>query len=94
MLADAHWPSVAYGVRVTNLNPADTIGASAWLVETAGHRILLDAGSSPGVEGRAGLPCTRRWRIRTSMPSPFLIATRTTADPCRWRSGTFHEREC
>ena len=56
MLADAHWPGVAYGVRVTNLNPADTIGASAWLVETDGHRILLDAGSSPGVEGRAGLP--------------------------------------
>ena len=34
-------PSVACGVRVTNLNPADTIGASAWLVETGGHRILL-----------------------------------------------------
>ena len=49
-------PSVACGVRVTNLNPADTIGASAWLVETGGHRILLDAGTCPGVEGRAGLP--------------------------------------
>ena len=49
-------PSVACGVRVTNLNPADTIGASAWLVETDGHRILLDAGTCPGVEGRAGLP--------------------------------------
>ena len=48
MLAVAHWPSVAYGVRVTNLNPADTIGASAWLVETDGHRILLDAGTCPG----------------------------------------------
>jgi Cft2 family RNA processing exonuclease len=43
-------------VRVTNLNPADTIGASAWLVETGGHSILLDAGSHPGEEGRAALP--------------------------------------
>ncbi len=43
-------------MRITNLNPADTIGASAWLVETGGHRILLDAGTAPGVEGRAGLP--------------------------------------
>jgi Cft2 family RNA processing exonuclease len=43
-------------VRVTNLNPADTIGASAWLVETGGHHILLDAGTHPGEEGRAALP--------------------------------------
>ena len=43
-------------MRVTNLNPADTIGASAWLVETGGHSILLDAGTHPGVEGRAALP--------------------------------------
>ena len=43
-------------VRITNLNPADTIGASAWLIETGGHHILLDAGTAPGVEGRAGLP--------------------------------------
>ena len=43
-------------MRVTNLNPADTIGASAWLVETGGHHILLDAGTHPGEEGRAALP--------------------------------------
>jgi len=43
-------------VRVTNLNPADTIGASAWLVETGGHHILLDAGTHPGEEGRSALP--------------------------------------
>lgn len=43
-------------VRVTNLNPKDTIGASAWLVETGGHNILLDAGNAPGIEGREGLP--------------------------------------
>ena len=43
-------------MRVTNLNPADTIGASAWLVETGGHHILLDAGTHPGEEGHAALP--------------------------------------
>ena len=43
-------------VHVTNLNPKDSIGASAWLVETGGHNILLDAGTSPGIEGREGLP--------------------------------------
>ena len=43
-------------MRITNLNPADTIGASAWLVETGGHNILLDAGTAPGIEGREGLP--------------------------------------
>ena len=43
-------------MRVTNLTPADTIGASAWVVETGGHSILLDAGTHPGQEGRAALP--------------------------------------
>ena len=43
-------------MRVTNLNPTDTIGASAWLVETGGHHILLDAGTHPGEEGRSALP--------------------------------------
>jgi Cft2 family RNA processing exonuclease len=32
------------------------IGASAWLVEMDGHRILLDAGMHPKREGRDGLP--------------------------------------
>jgi Cft2 family RNA processing exonuclease len=41
---------------VTNLNPADEIGASAWLVETEGHRLLLDAGVHPKREGRDSLP--------------------------------------
>ena len=49
-------PRVASGVRVTNLNPADTIGASAWLVELGRHRMLLDAGTHPGSEGRSALP--------------------------------------
>ena len=43
-------------MHITNLNPVDSIGASAWLVEIGGHHILLDAGTAPGVEGRAGLP--------------------------------------
>ncbi|MDP7010251.1 MAG: MBL fold metallo-hydrolase [Verrucomicrobiota bacterium] len=43
-------------MHVTNLNPADTIGASAWLVEAGGHHILLDAGTHPGEEGREALP--------------------------------------
>src|SRR5580658_4277392 len=41
---------------VTNLNPDPDIGASAWLVELDGHRILLDAGMHPKREGRDGLP--------------------------------------
>jgi Cft2 family RNA processing exonuclease len=41
---------------VTNLNPDTDIGASAWLVEIAGHRVLLDAGMHPKREGKAGLP--------------------------------------
>ena len=41
---------------VTNLNPDTDIGASGWLVEIDGHRILLDAGLHPKREGREGLP--------------------------------------
>jgi Cft2 family RNA processing exonuclease len=43
-------------VNITNLNPDTDIGASAWLVEVDDHRILLDAGMHPKLEGRAGLP--------------------------------------
>jgi len=43
-------------MRITNLNPGDDIGASAWLVEIDGHRILLDSGMHPRHDGRAGLP--------------------------------------
>ena len=43
-------------VNITNLNPDTDIGASAWLVELDGHRILLDAGMHPKREGRDGLP--------------------------------------
>jgi Cft2 family RNA processing exonuclease len=43
-------------MRITNLNPDSDIGASAWFVETEGHRLLLDAGIHPKREGRASLP--------------------------------------
>jgi Cft2 family RNA processing exonuclease len=41
---------------ITNLNPDTDIGASAWLVEMDGYRILLDAGMHPKRDGRDGLP--------------------------------------
>jgi len=43
-------------MTITNLNPDTDIGASGWLVEMDGYRILLDAGMHPKREGRAGLP--------------------------------------
>ena len=43
-------------MRITNLNPDTDIGASAWFVETEGHRLLLDAGIHPKREGRESLP--------------------------------------
>ncbi|MGC8989989.1 MAG: MBL fold metallo-hydrolase [Verrucomicrobiia bacterium] len=43
-------------MRITNLNPADRIGASAWLIEIDGHRLLLDAGTDPRQEGYHSLP--------------------------------------
>jgi len=43
-------------MRILNLNPGDDIGASAWLVEFEGHRLLLDAGTHPKREGRDSLP--------------------------------------
>jgi Cft2 family RNA processing exonuclease len=43
-------------VKIQNLNPAPDIGASAWLVEFEGHRLLLDAGTHPKRDGNASLP--------------------------------------
>ena len=43
-------------MKITNLNPDTAIGASAWLVEMDGHRLLLDAGTHPKREGRESLP--------------------------------------
>ncbi|HEU0009611.1 MAG TPA: MBL fold metallo-hydrolase [Verrucomicrobiae bacterium] len=43
-------------MRILNLNPDTGIGASAWFVELEGHRILLDAGTHPKLEGHASLP--------------------------------------
>lgn len=43
-------------MNITNLNPDENIGASAWLVELDDHKILLDAGMHPKLEGRAAAP--------------------------------------
>ena len=43
-------------MRITNLNPDSDIGASSWLVELDGCRLLMDAGMHPKREGREGLP--------------------------------------
>ena len=43
-------------MRIINLNPDTAIGATAWFVEMEGHRLLMDAGTHPRLEGRAGLP--------------------------------------
>jgi Cft2 family RNA processing exonuclease len=43
-------------MHVLNLNPDTGIGASAWLIEIEGHRLLLDTGTHPKREGRAALP--------------------------------------
>jgi Cft2 family RNA processing exonuclease len=43
-------------MRIINLNPDTAIGATAWFVEIEGHRLLMDAGTHPRLEGRAGLP--------------------------------------
>ena len=44
------------GMRITNLNPDTEIGASAWLAEMDGNRVLMDAGTHPKREGRESLP--------------------------------------
>jgi Cft2 family RNA processing exonuclease len=43
-------------MRITNLNPDTDIGASAWLAELEGHRLLMDSGMHPKRDGRDGLP--------------------------------------
>ena len=43
-------------MKITNLNPATDIGASAWVVEIDGHRLLMDAGVHPKLDGRESLP--------------------------------------
>jgi Cft2 family RNA processing exonuclease len=46
-------------MNITNLNPDTAIGASAWLVDVDGHRLLLDAGLHPKRDGVEGLPLYR-----------------------------------
>jgi len=43
-------------MKIINLNPDTNIGASAWFVEMDGHRLLMDAGIHPKLEGLASLP--------------------------------------
>src|SRR6185369_720584 len=43
-------------MRITNLNPDTNIGASAWVVEIDNHRLLMDAGVHPKLDGRESLP--------------------------------------
>jgi Cft2 family RNA processing exonuclease len=43
-------------VKILNLNPDTDIGATAWFVEMEGHRLLMDAGTHPRLEGRSALP--------------------------------------
>jgi len=47
---------VAPIMRITNLNPDTNIGASSWLVEFEGHRLLMDTGTHPKREGHSSLP--------------------------------------
>src|SRR5216117_3506488 len=50
----AEWTSGT--MKIVNLNPDRDIGASSWLVELDGNRLLMDAGTHPKREGRASLP--------------------------------------
>ena len=43
-------------MKIVNLNPDIAIGASSWMVELDGNRLLMDAGTHPKREGRASLP--------------------------------------
>ncbi len=43
-------------MRILNLNTDRGIGASSWFAEIEGHRLLLDAGLHPKLEGRESLP--------------------------------------
>lgn len=42
-------------MQITNLNPSEDIGASAWFIED-GHGLLMDTGAHPKLVGRQGLP--------------------------------------
>jgi Cft2 family RNA processing exonuclease len=43
-------------MHITDLNPSAGIGASGWMVEMEGFRILLDAGINPKLVGRESMP--------------------------------------
>ncbi len=43
-------------MTIGNLNPTEEIGASAWHIDLDGHRLLLDSGVHPKIEGVSSLP--------------------------------------
>jgi Cft2 family RNA processing exonuclease len=43
-------------MRIINLNRDKDIGATSWFINMEGHRLLLDAGTHPKLEGRESLP--------------------------------------
>jgi len=43
-------------MHILNLNPGNDIGASSWLLEIEGHRLILDTGIHPKREGADSLP--------------------------------------
>jgi Cft2 family RNA processing exonuclease len=43
-------------MTIGNLNPTEEIGASAWHIDLDGHRILLDSGIHPKIDGAPSLP--------------------------------------
>lgn len=49
-------------MRISNLNCADDIGASAWMVEMDHHRILLDCGCHPKRDGSSSLPLLSQFK--------------------------------
>ncbi len=59
-------------MRIVNLNPDPDIGASAWLIELEGHRVLLDTGIHPRREGRGSLPLYEL--VRNEEPDAIAIS--------------------
>lgn len=43
-------------MKITNLNPHNDVGASAWWLDADGHSLLLDSGTHPKYDGKASLP--------------------------------------
>lgn len=66
-------------MTIGNLNPTDEIGASAWLIELNGHRILLDSGIHPRLEGSSSLPL---FDLISDQPLDAIAITHCHHDHC------------